>query len=330
MNAPFFIVGASRSGTTMLRLMLNAHSRLAVPEEFKYFNTLAGQVDLAQWRTPPELEVGYLALVQTFLQRRRHVFEELGIERLEVEILRDPERTLRAPYRIAAEAWARHHSKVRWGEKTPQNLFYADVLLDMFPGARFVYVARDPRAVVASMNRITYFSGDTVLNALNVRRAMGEGYTVFCRAVPPSRRFDVRYEDLVRDPEAALCAICTFLGERYEPGMLAFHRHAAMFMAPVIRTPAVTGPVSDAHTAKWKQTLRPAEVAVVESVCEDAMQAWGYEPVAASLPPLRRLDQAAKWAYWNWKGWQHRHRRGYTVHYPALHRTRVRLRSLFA
>lgn len=328
MPPPFFIVGASRSGTTMLRLILNAHPRLAVPQELKYFNTVARHTDLEHWHDLNLSEREYRDLVRAFLERRRHVFEDIGLDALERAIIGDSERTLRAPYRIAAEAWARHYDKPRWGEKTPRNLFYADLLVAMFPEARFIYVARDPRAVVASMNRIAYFSDDSVLNALNVRRAMVDGYTQFQRSVPAPQRVAVRYEDLVDDPERWTSTLCAFLGEPFEPQMLAFHDGAAAYMDPVIRTPAVTRPVTSAHAEKWRQTLTAPEVATVEAVCGASMDAWEYEPTGAALPLAGRIDRAVKGAYWTWKGWQHRDQRGYAVHYPALHGARARLRSL--
>ena len=230
MPTPFFIVGASRSGTTLVRLLLNAHSRLAVPSELKYLQTVSHHARLERWRDPGLSEGAYRDIVRAFLTRRREVFEEIGGDRLERLILADAERTPRAPYRIALEAWAQFHGKERWGEKTPRNLFYADVLADMFPGARFVYVARDPRAVVASMNRIAYFSDDTVLNALNARRSMCEGLTHLRASVPEAARIVVRYEDLVADPEREARRLCRFLAEPFEPAMLGFHRRAAEFM----------------------------------------------------------------------------------------------------
>ena len=316
-DAPFFIVGASRSGTTLLRLMLNAHSRLGVSDELKYFNTIAPHADLSAWRAPGLDAAAFARLVDGWLHRRREVFRGMDLDGLRHTILTG-EWTLRAPYAAAAAAWARHHGKARWGEKTPRNLFYADLLTDMFPAARFLYVARDPRAVVASMNRAPYFSNDAVLNALNVRRAAGEGYALLCTSVPAERRCAVRYEDLVAEPEATVQAVCAFLGEAYEPAMLDFHRTSARYLAHEIQTPAVARPVDAAHAGAWTHRLRPAEIAAVEAICADALDAWGYVPTGTALPASARLDRAAKQAYWSWKGWQHRDERGYAVHYAPL------------
>lgn len=73
MTAPFFIVGASRSGTTVLRLMLNVHSRLAVPDELKYFRHINGQHDLTAWQTPLSTNERHV-LVRGYLAARGDVF----------------------------------------------------------------------------------------------------------------------------------------------------------------------------------------------------------------------------------------------------------------
>lgn len=314
----------------MLRLMLNAHPRLAVPHEFKYFTELPEDVPAAQWRTPGLSEAEYRAFVRRFLTRRMYVFEDVGQEQLEEDILSRPERDLRTPYRVAAEAWARCYGKERWGEKTPYNLFYADVLADMFPGARFIYLVRDPRAVVRSMNAIVYFSDDTALNALNWRHAATHGYALLKTSVPARQRITMRYEDVVRDPEVHLRRICAFLGVTFETAMLEFHKDSRKYMAPTIRTPSVTQSVSDEHISRWKADLSTAEVGLVEAICGPAMASAGYAPTGAPLSPLGRLDKLMKMAYWNVQQWRHPGRRGHEVTYPMFGRARKRLRRLLS
>ncbi len=312
----------------MLRLMLNAHSRLAVPHEFKYFTELPDGVPAAQWQAPGLSEAEYRAFIRRFLTRRTYVFEHVGLKRLEDDILSRPERDLRTPYRIAAEAWTRHHGKERWGEKTPQNLFYADVLADMFPEARFVYLVRDPRAVVRSMNAITYFSGDTALNALNWHQAATHGYALLEASVPARQRLTVRYEDVVRDPETHLRRICAFVGEAFEPALLEFHKDSEKYMGPKIRTPSITQSVDAKHIDRWKAALSPREVGVVEAICGPAMASFGYAPSGASPGPLGRLDILAKTLYWKLQQRRQPDRRGHEISYPMFGRTRSRLRRL--
>lgn len=324
-SAPFFVVGASRSGTTMLRLMLNAHPRLAVPPELKYFSRASAGLWLDGWRAPELSAADYEAHVRGYLERRADVFEPMGLEALARRILAAPDRDLRTPYRAVAEAWARHHGKARWGEKTPANLYWVDVLVDMFPAARFVYLVRDPRAVVASMNRIPYYGPDTALNALNWHRATTNGYDRLTGAVAEDRRTVLRYEALVEAPEREVRRLCSFLGEPYEPAMLDFHRDSERYMPAEIQTPTVTQPVTAARLEAWRATLSPSDVSTVERLCAEGMARFGYAPAAAPVPPASWLGLLGKRTYWQVQQWRHRETRGYEVHDLAFGRTRRRL-----
>ncbi|HET6566635.1 MAG TPA: sulfotransferase [Rhodothermales bacterium] len=319
MESPVFIVGASRSGTTLLRLMLNAHSHLALPQELKYFNSFP-HLDWPNWRRPQLREEQYRRFVRHFLERRQHIFDSVGIRDLDRQILDSHSRDLREPYRVAVEAWASHFGKQRWGEKTPHNLYYVDILHDMFPNARFIQIVRDPRAVVASMNNSVYFPGDTAFNALNWLQAVTVGYELVRNTVPESQLLTLRYEDIVADPAGCLQATCGFIGERFEPAMLDFHRDSSRYMGTVIRTETVTQPVSSVHADKWKETLSRPDIVLVESICRSEMTRFNYEPTGASLPASAMMNKAIKSAYWKWKTRGRRAQRGQTVQYPMFAR----------
>lgn len=327
-HTPLFIVGASRSGTTMLRLIFNAHSQVAVPDELEYFPMWPASVAPEDWRAPNLTATQYEQFVHRFLECSVRKIGGLGLEALQQKILEHPGRNLRSPYRLTLEAWAEQQGKPRWGEKTPRNLFYSDVLADMFPEARFICLVRDPRAVVYSMNRISYFSEDTVLNALNWRRAIREGHERLEASIPASQRITVRYEELVRAPEEQVQRLCTFAEVAFEPGMLDFHRNARSYIHDV-QTPSVTKSVQKQNATKWKEGLAPSEIGIVESICRDEMKRWGYQPTAPPPGWPGRLDRGAKEAYWYVQRWRHAGQRDFLVSYPMFARTRNRLRRLF-
>jgi len=314
MSAPFFIVGASRSGTTLLRLMLNAHSRLAVPDEMKYFRHIEGQYDLTAWKTP--LSTGdRRALVRRYLAARGDVFPGTSAD-LETVALADSDRTLRGPYRALLTHWAQSRGKERWGEKTPHNIFYVDVLADMFPEAQFIHVVRDPRAVVQSMNASSYYSDETIFNALNWRKSIRDGKALFQAHLRPEQHLTVRYEDLVRHPESTVRSVCRFLDEPFEPRMLRFYETADRDMAHEIRTPSIKGPVNQEGLRKWRERLSPVDVSIVERLCRTEMDAFGYErETNAAVLPLRVVPKVL---YWRWKVWRHRRRRGFEVEFRFL------------
>ena len=330
MSAPVFIVGANRSGTTLLRLILNAHPRIGIPDELIYFHSFLAGVPIEHWRDPDLSTEEYKSFVDRFLTENCRPLDELDKGALKEEILAGA-RDFRRPYRCALEAWARHHDKDRWGEKTPGNLFYADVLLEMFPKAQFLYMIRDPRAGVASMQGVSFFPDDVVFNALSRRKHDVRGRVLLERSVPDTQRMTVRYEDLVRAPESQTRAICRFLGEDFSPQMLHFHRDADDYMTDEAEeryNATATRPITDDRIDAWCDRLAPDQVAAVESICHDIMQRFQYEPTEHALSLATRGTMIVKKAYWALQCWRHRDVRHYTVKSQFLERTRTRLHTL--
>lgn len=326
--SPIFIVGANRSGTTLLRLVLNAHPRIAIPEELIYFRSTMADVPVENWADPSLPDDTYAAFVRQFIDQNCEPLSGLDRDTLINEVLKGPH-DFREPYRRVLEAWAAAHGKERWGEKTPGNLFFVDILLEMFPDAKFIHLVRDPRACVSSMNRASFFSSDTVLNALNWRKYVTQGDTLL-EGIPSSQYTTLRYEDLVDTPESCVRALCKFLEEDFDPGMLRFHRDAERYMkaeAANSFNSAATRPISDSMISKWKAQLNRAEIALIEWICADAMTEHGYTPIG---PPLRIRDWPfllVKQGYWLLQTARHSHVREYTVHHEFLARVRGHLRT---
>lgn len=318
-KSPFFIVAASRSGTTMLRLMLNAHSAIAVPHEMKYFGIHVPQHLLAQWQRPELTRSAFERIIKQWIQSRAHAFEEMGVETARRAAL-DAPTNFRAPFQIVMDRWARYYGKKRWGEKTPDNIFYVDIIAEMFPEARFIFLVRDPRAVVRSMNAIEFFSDDTVINAYNWREMVTQGFRRLTSSTRPEQRLMVHYEMLVKEPERTLGQVCAFLGEAFEPAMLNFHESARSMLPQSVRTPNIQRPIDASAAEKWKNELSREQIALIEAVCREPMKWWGYEPVDASLRLEARLALTVKSMYWLWKRRQQKSQRNFTIKYTPFGR----------
>jgi hypothetical protein len=138
-DAPFFIVGCGRSGTTLLRTMLNQHSQLAIPLESLFI------VDYlrADPTTPP----------QTFLKLilKEYEFHEWAIPFSAADF--DGCVTAQDFIDRAHALYMQQYGKVIWGQKTPRFVRFGKLLKQHYPGAKFIHVIRDPRAVVSSLIR---------------------------------------------------------------------------------------------------------------------------------------------------------------------------------
>lgn len=330
LTSPLFIVGANRSGTTLLRLILNAHSRIAIPDELVYFDYNFSRGSFRPWHHPGFSQEQYEQFVSRFLERNEEALAPLYIDHLKHEILSSSAFDLREPYARALQAWAAHHGKQRWGEKTPGNLFYVDLIYDMFPEARFIYMMRDPRAGVDSMNRSVLFSNDTVINALNRRKYMQEGLAQLQAAVPPAQRTLLKYEDLVAEPEQTVQALCTFIGEDFEPQMLNFHQDAEQYMKPrAVKkfNQAATQPIQKSKIDAWQQNLSPDDIAIIEWICTTSMQEHGYDRTDRSPSLLARSVALLKTVYWRHKCRSHAHSPEYVHQDPVLARFRNQVRN---
>ena len=328
MNAPIFIVGANRSGTTLLRLMLNAHSRIAVPEELLYLRSHYAGVRVEDWRNPTLSTSDYTAIVRDFVSNTVQLHPSLDADALTRTILAHPSPDLRRPYEVVLQAWADQNGKERWGEKTPGNLFYVDILREMFPSAYFLYVVRDPRAGVASMLKTDFFPEDVVFNALSRRKHARVGLQLLRNYVAPGHWMTVRYEDLTTHSEETLRQVCRLIGEPYEDRMLHFHRTAEAYMkedAASSFNATATRPVTTRRVDAWRDQLSERTIALVETICADEMQRHDYSAVGRAMTLGAWAELALKATYWRVQCWRNRDVRHYTVKHALLARFRSRL-----
>ncbi|MFK7847126.1 MAG: sulfotransferase [Rhodothermales bacterium] len=330
MESPIFIVGANRSGTTLLRLILNAHPHIAIPEEIIYFGSFMAGKPIEQWANPGLTSDAYAAFVTDFVEHKCGVLDGVDHQEIKQQILASAHKDFCHPYKTMLEAWAGHHGKKRWGEKTPGNLFYADILLEMFPDARFIHMIRDPRAGVSSMMKTTFFPQDIAFNAMSRRKFMRRGRQILETSVPAAQRLLLRYEDIVTEPDTTVKAICNFIGERFEPAMLSFYKDSSRYMKAEASTSfnkAATKPISAEMLDKWKKNLATKDIAMVEAICRSEMLEFGYDFSSARLTIQQRIELLSKNVYWKMQERKNKHIRHFTVKSRMFARLKTRLKN---
>lgn len=228
-NDPIFIGGCGSSGTTLLRKILNAHSRIAIGEEMSVFDRPAmyslpfddlkkaiRSGDFTKFERGQVFNIRfsdgrtYCGLAShgngpKHYHNHKFVVETLGMF--------DTTRQFMTNY---FEVYAQKSGKARWGEKTPNNIFCVRDIWKMFPGSKFIHVLRDPRDVCLSLiqrrNFHPYVAVYRWIASINAAMSVDiHGSKDY---------FEVRYEDLVTDPENVVRAVCRFIGEEFEEGML--------------------------------------------------------------------------------------------------------------
>lgn len=138
-----------------------------------------------------------------------------------------PERSFAGIYTAMHLRYAREFgNKPRWGQKTPNNLFFVSQILENFPNAQFIFIARDGRDACATSLQSTFGAGH-IYYAAHTWDLANTFVKPFRIKLDPSTWLDVSYEKLVREPIKVLKEICDFLGEKYSPQMLEFYRSPA-------------------------------------------------------------------------------------------------------
>jgi hypothetical protein len=214
------VVGVPRSGTTLLRFMLDSHPSLAIPPETGF---LAWPLHWLKIVAPRES----LYRVVTRLPLKSGPWQDFGLNAREFrQQLRQIEpfdlaEGLRTFYRL----YAKKQNKPRYGDKTPLYCKHMETIETFLPEAHFVHIIRDGRDVALSLRTMPFAPAHDIRTLARywrnlVQNARQTGRR--CRAY-----MEVRYEALVRDPTPVLHSICNFLQLDFDPGMLRYWERTA-------------------------------------------------------------------------------------------------------
>ncbi len=281
-----FVVGAPRSGTTLLRAMLNRHPRFGLCDETFFFYWVAHRERIFGDLADP---LRRARAVDRFLETRRVVRLGLDLAALRAHLHQHATSYPRF-FAELLQFYARDHGKRVGGEKTPQHALVARQLLEWYPDARLIHLIRDPRDVVASLKRMPWGSGSRLGDA-RTWSACVDGAQA-CAADP--RFLLVRYETLIAEPEPELTRICAFLGEPFVAGML----EGSARKSDRWWFDRAQGAVEKTRVERWRQELTVDEIAAIEWAIGDRLARYGY---VASQPPAsaaqrRRAATAAAFA----------------------------------
>ena len=306
-GAPLILLGVRRSGTTLLRVMLDRNAELAVPDESYFVPQLArrhrGVVD-----------------VDAFLDDVRRLPTLVEWELSPDDVGQRLRRGMSTGEAIAAifETYAALRGKARWGDKTPLYMRYLPLLERLFPEARFVHLVRDGRDAALSFLAVAPgimtegwgyprdASGFACQWASEVRDARALGERV------GERYLELRYEALVVDPAAELARLCTFAELPYDEGMLGYVGQTDSAKKPHQRRlnePPRVG------ARDWRTEMAVDDRSAFEDVAGDLLAELGYEVTAPGHDRRRLAAYRGKTAAWRGVGavmqrsplWRRRH-----------------------
>ena len=257
-EAPIFIVGSMRSGSTMLRLILDSHPRIAIGAETGFMGGLLATRRIPGWKHGAEW------------------FGRIGWTEQELDA------RLREFYTGMFERHARSQGKARWGDKTPFHTSHVEEMGHVFPDAVFVGIVRHPGAVAASLHRSFHYAFDeAVAYWCDVNRQM------LTAAGELGDRFAMcRYEDLVSNSEDVLRELMPAIGEEFDPALLRHHEVQRAQGAPKLTDGSTSSrdPIDSRRAEKWADEIT-ADQRHALAVAAPLSEILGYTATGAAPFP---------------------------------------------
>ncbi len=273
---PFpFVVGCGRSGTTLLRAMLDAHSELAIPGESHFLT------EVIENRRRYDGDGGFATerFVADLVESERFLLWGLPPDDLQCALASSEALDLAGAIRVLYDLYAERHGKQRYGDKTPNHVLNIPLLTDLLPEACFVHLIRDGRDVALSLIEVPHWGPTDVGTAALRWRQFVEAGREGARQIEPGRYIELRYEELVLSPEEPLRRVCDLVGLRFEPAMLRYHEHLDSLL-PTISSPHIHErlrlPLTEG-LRDWRTQMTPEDQAAFESVAGDLLEELGYE-----------------------------------------------------
>jgi hypothetical protein len=282
-----------------MRAMLDSHPELAVPGESRFIPMLAGR--RARYEQPGGFDRDAFLADLTPTQWFHHwglTAHEAAAALAEREVA-DLAGAVRALFAVHAQ----RAGKPRYGDKSPQYVLHIPMLAELFGEARFVHVVRDGRDVALAFAGADFGPSDIAELALHWQLRVARGMR-YGRELGPERYREVRYEDLVTEPEATLQGLCPFLSLEFDPAMLRYpersrqiaeadrapeHHYERLAMAP---TPGLRD---------WRSQMSATDVATFDVLAGRTLATAGYERVRERPSPAARARAARALAAWNWR-----------------------------
>jgi Sulfotransferase family len=292
-RGPIFIIGMPRSGTKLLRGLLNQNPKVRVPDiETEFFPHLVRWVEE---RGKPESELQFRQMFEAF--RGATYFSHRAAERPPFEASQWRDWCDRFDASGLFEGFIRYETgtprdqDLIWGDKSPGYTRHVGLLLEHFPDARIIHMVRDVRDYCASIRKA--WSKDVRRAAFQWGRDVAAAHRVCAHH---DRCIEIHYERLLQDPQPQMKRLCAFLELDYSDAMTRLRQPAEHRGEATGRTE-----IMQDNTRKFLDRLSRREIQDIESLALPTMQDLGYEPLyARRARTMTRLEQQLRRARDGW------------------------------
>jgi hypothetical protein len=295
-RTPLVLLGVSRSGTTLLRVILDRSPGIAIPDESFFVPLLARRH-------------GRKVDAERFLDdlARIPAIRDWGLSVASLAPRIPSGMPLGEAIAAIYEAYADAAGKPRWGDKTPMYMRHLALLDELFPDAQYVHLIRDGRDAALSFLQMpegtftrTWAHPRTPAQVACLWRKEVAGARALGSGVGAPRYHEVRYEALVADPDTTVRGICAFADIPFEPAMLEYAGAVDVSSKP--HQQRLLAPPT-AGVRSWRDDMSAADVAGFEAVAGDLLDELGYDvtskPSSGVRAALTRGSYDARLSAWN-------------------------------
>lgn len=264
---PIFIGGFMRSGTTLLRYLLDSHPNISCgPETVRFIPELRTYIDNVL-----SSDV-FVKTLDNFDLNEEKFFSLAATD------------TISSFFSPLCE----NNNKTRWATKTPSNILHFDFLSRAFPDAYFIHVIRDGRECLCSLNNVNWWSKplENPVAFYDTAKRWAE-YVETGRTHGKNIRYlEIKYEDLTENPKQELLKILNFIEEDWDDALLAHekreYKHEVMVDA---RNKAGAARPIEKQEMKWKNILSNKQSKRFSTIAGDLLNDLGYE-----IPSSHKID----------------------------------------
>jgi hypothetical protein len=279
LEMPIFMIGTQRSGSNLLRLMLNQLGEIAAPHPPHILERLMPLMDAYGDLSSDASFAQLVDDVCRLVEANPVPWDAVVLDR-EAVAADCRQRSLVAVYGAVHDRMAAVWGASDWVCKSLANVHFLPEISAHYPNARYVYLYRDGRDVAVSFRAAVV--GEKHFHPIATQWHREQQLALNMPASIPSERcFRISYEQLTTDPEASLRALCAFLGAEYRDSMLAFNQssEAERTARSGSMWSNVTRPVIHGNSRKFLQRASEDDIRIFESVAGASLDALAYERV---------------------------------------------------
>ena len=271
-----FIIGVGRSGTSLLQSILNSHSKISFLPETQFLRNYVFKKNVSINKSNYKEIISQLEKDPRF--SRLNICPKIVIEK---------SKNMIDIYRNITNFFLKNKNKEIIGDKDPKIIENIEVLNYFFPNSKIIHIIRDPRDVVLSRTKARWSKKyPYFMHSIIYYLQMTLGRKMLYKYYNKNNFYEIKYEDLIKDPDYELKKICNFLEVEYENNILNYHNSSKELVSKdeFEWKKETFNPVDNKNFNKWKKEFNFFKILIIESICYSHIKENFYNENNKLLP----------------------------------------------